>query len=208
MDLPAPPEAGPDDGPVGPERAAAGLPSSGPRPVRLPAVALRRLSARCAGQGREGIAALREAGRAAGRSLHDELDGGDAPGDLSLRRFWSDLRRAAGDRGYGAPEYEVLTADVARVVLRGSPESGEGPSPESSGDAEPRPAGACHFTAGWLAGVLAAVAEEEVGVVEVRCAAGDDGAGCRFLVGAPGTVEEVRHSLRRGASVEEALEGR
>lgn len=191
-------------------------PASAPRPatadtvrsdpddgVRLPAASLRRLSRLCGELGTAGIAAVRDAGRAAGRSLVEGLPAGEGAGEMELDRFWTELADAAESAGFGRVEYRVLESDVGEVELRGSPESrsgdGDGPGPEIG----------CHFAAGWIGGALSAAAGEPVGVLEVRCAAAGDAGACRFLVGPESRLQEVRTALRAGAgSLREALEDR
>lgn len=180
---------------------------SGPTPggdVRVPVDSLRRLSRLSGELGTGSVAVLREAGRAAGRALVDELPGREPSDELSLERFWEQLGRAADGRGFGRAEYSVVRDDVARVELTASPEAC--PPPEAVDGGEPRPG--CHFAAGWLGGALTAAAGEPVAVLEVECGAGDDDPSCRFLVGAEDRLEEIRASMAAGASVEEALEGR
>lgn len=188
---------------------ATGTPSAGPGrtsdgEVRMPADSLRRLSRLSGELGAGSVAVLREAGRAAGRTLFRELPGREPSDELSLERFWDQLGRAAAGRGYGRAEYEVVGDDVARVELLASPEAS--PPPETADGGEPRPG--CHFAAGWLGGALTAAAGEPVAVLEVACGAGDDEPACRFLVGREGRLEEIRASMAAGASVEEALEDR
>lgn len=171
--------------------------------VWLPAGAFSRLSGRCGELGAGSVAALREAGRRAGRALvdgpSDDPAGGGIAASQPLGRFWDQLRGAAGDRGFGLARYEVLADDVAGVDLRGSPEASV-----ARGEGLPRPG--CHFAAGWLGGALTAAAGEPVAVLEVRCAAETRSADCRFLVGPEGRLQRIRLALRGGLSVEEAVE--
>lgn len=168
--------------------------------VRLPAAALSLLSGRCGELGSGSVAALRDAGRTAGRELLAAMSGEGEPSGWPVGRFWAELRGAAEERGLGLADYEVLAPDVARVDLRGSPEASR---PSADG---PRPRPGCHFAAGWLGGALTAVAGEPVAVLEVDCAAGGEEAACRFLLGPEARLREVRVALRGGASLAEALE--
>ncbi|GEM_PF-1992631 len=171
--------------------------------IRLPADALRRLSRLCDELGTGSVAVLREAGRAAGRSLVATLPGSDAAPQLDVDRFWTGLGGAAEDAGYGRVEYRVLEADVGEVELRHSPEAG------ADGPGGGLPPGGCHFAAGWIGGALSAAAGEPVAVLEVQCAAEDDAAACRFLVGEESRLEEIRRTLRAGGrTVDEALADR
>lgn len=171
--------------------------------IRLPADALRRLSRLCDELGTGSIAVLREAGRAAGRTLVATLPASDGAPELGVDRFWAELGGAAEDAGYGRVGYRVLEADVGEVELRHSPEAG----PDGSGGG--LPPGGCHFAAGWIGGALSAAAGQPVAVMEVQCAAGDDATACRFLVGEESRLEEIRRTLRAGdRTVDEALEDR
>lgn len=192
MSEPSPPEPSDDS-------AGAARPSSR-REVCLPAGALSRLSGECGRLGAASVAALREAGRRAGAALVGVGDGDGVSPDLPLDRFWEELRGAAGERGFGAPRYDLLAGDVGEVELRGSPEAGTPGSPEA---AAARPG--CHFAAGWVGGALTAAAGDRVAVLEVRCAADPGAESCRFLVGPEGRLRRVRADLRGGRSVAEAL---
>lgn len=186
-------------------------PASAPRPdppgrartdpdedVRLPGESLRRLSRLCGELGSGSIAALRDAGRTAGRRLVEDLFDGGA-GEMALDRFWTELGEAAADAGFGRVEYRVVDQDVGQVQLTDSPEAGHA-------GAGGLPSQGCHFGCGWIGGALSAAAGEPVAVLEVECAAGGDGTCCRFLVGPERRLEEVRISLRSGAgSLAEAL---
>ncbi len=174
----------PDDAaPVSPDAAG---------DVRLPADSLRRLSCLCGELGTGSVAALREAGRAAGRALVETIAAGGGAAEMDAGRFWAELDGAAEDVGYGRVRYRVLEADVGEVELRASPEARP---PGSSDDFVRR---GCHFASGWIGGALSAAAGEPVAVLEVQCAADGDSAACRFLVGAEGRLEGIRRSLRAG----------
>lgn len=182
-----------------PDAAESVRPKTGDQ-VRLPAASLRRLSRLCGELGTGSIAALREAGRAAGRQLVETLPAGDGAAAMDVDRFWTELGRAAVDAGFGRPEYRVLEAGVAEVQLRDSPEARS----DGSGTVFARPG--CHFATGWIGGALSAAAGEPVAVLEVQCCPRGDADACRFLVGREGRLEEVRSSLRAGAgSLSEAL---
>lgn len=171
--------------------------------IRLPTESLWRLSRLCGELGPGSIAALREAGRAAGRRLVATLPPSDDASALGVERFWTELTGAADDAGFGRVVYRVLEADVGEVELRGSPEARAGGSP--TGFARR----GCHFASGWIGGALSAAAGQPVAVLEVQCAAEGDARTCRFLVGEESRLENIRSSLRAGAgTVGEALEDR
>lgn len=171
--------------------------------LRIPADSLRRLSRLCGEPGGGGVPAVREAGRTAGRRLIAGPGAEERHARLQLPRFWSELREAARERGWGDAAYRVLDDDLGEVTLRGSPEAAGGRPP-----AREAAAVGCHFAVGWIGGALSAAAGEPVAVLEVSCGADSEASRCRFLVGAEARLRGVLASLRDGASVEEALAGR
>lgn len=185
--------------PVGPPRADGD--------VRLPSDSLRRLSRLSRELGSGSVAVVREVGRSAGRELFDRLAGSVDAGGVDLDAFWSELRRAASERGFGRVRYRVLHPDLGQIELLDSPEAaGSDSDPAAQGRPEP-PRPGCHFAAGWIGGVLSAAAGEPVAVLEVRCAADGDAGSCLFLVGQEPRLERIRASLRAGAaSLEAAIE--
>lgn len=182
-----------------PDAVESTRPDAGDR-VRLPSASLRHLSRLCGELGTGSIAALREAGRTAGRGLVQTLPAGDGAAAMDVDRFWTELGRAAVDAGFGRPEYRVLEAGVGEVQLRASPEA------RSDGIGTAFARRGCHFATGWIGGALSAAAGEPVAVLEVQCSLGGDADACRFLVGRESRLEEVRSALRAGAgSLSEAL---
>lgn len=165
-------------------------PSGWPDALTLPRSAFEGLSSRLRGNGPSGTAALREAGRETGAALYGALEDG---ADLSPDEFWERTRRIAGLAGLGRPEYAVLAPGVGSVTLSRGPES------DRSGG------GACHFAAGWIAGLLSRAAGEPVAVLEVRCAALGSGEGCRFLVGSGARLRRIRRRLADGTPLPGAL---
>jgi hypothetical protein len=64
----------------------------------------------------------------------------------------------------------------------------------------------CHVTAGLLAGLLGRLADEHVAVMEIECRSrGDDQ--CRFLAGAPDTLQAVYDGATGGRDYREVLGG-
>jgi hypothetical protein len=62
----------------------------------------------------------------------------------------------------------------------------------------------CFFTTGLLANLLGRAAGSEIAVLEIECrSCGDEH--CRFLFGAPETLEAVYSRLRSGESIESSL---
>ena len=166
--------------------------------VRLPSRFFADLSRRCGRAGPEAAGALREAGRALGGQLVEELPRREHPDRASPDAFWEIAAEVLSEHGLGDLDMEVKTPSVAELRLRGGP--------EAAGEGEESPAGgACPLATGIVAGVLTAAADEPVAVLEVACAADGDEA-CRWLAGSRETLEGVRGALREGASVREALE--
>lgn len=166
--------------------------------VRLPSRFFADLSRRCGRAGPEAAGALREAGRALGGRLVEELPRRERPDRASPDAFWDAAAEVLSDRGLGDLDMEVRTPSAAELRLDGGPEA-TWPGEESPSG------GGCPLATGLLAGVLTAAAEEPVAVLEVACAADGDEA-CRWLAGSPETLEGIRSALEAGASVREALE--
>lgn len=64
----------------------------------------------------------------------------------------------------------------------------------------------CHVTAGMLAGLLGRLAGEHVAVMEIECRSRGD-AECRFLAGAPDTLQAVYDGATAGRDYREVLGG-
>lgn len=160
--------------------------------MSLPGPAFRALTAALRKGGPAGTSALREAGREVGGAFFRALEGG---GELPPQAFWERVGEMSGPAGLGRPDYAVLSPGVGSVTLTRGAELGRDDG------------GACHFAAGWIAGLLTGAAGEPVAVLEVRCAALAPGDGCRFLVGSPARLREIRRGLSDGRPLLRALAG-
>lgn len=174
--------------------------------VRLPSGFLASLSDRCRRAGPAATSALREAGRELGERLVRELPDRHDPADASPGAFWDAAAGLLADRGLGELEIEIRTASLAELRLASGPEAIDdavGGDGNTGGGDDEVVRGSYPFTTGLLAGVLTAAADAPVAVLEVTCPG--DGHG-RWLAGRQPALEEVRGSLKDGASVREALE--
>jgi predicted hydrocarbon binding protein len=153
--------------------------------------------------GDQAAPALQEAGFAAGDELYEawtgwlaERTGVSDPGDLDAARLGELLGAFFTSLGWGHLQVERLGA--ALVV-------------DASEWAEADPtAGAvvpsCHLTAGVLAGLLGRLADQHVAVMEIECRTRGD-ATCRFLAGAPETLQAVYDALTEGRDYRSVLGG-
>jgi hypothetical protein len=62
----------------------------------------------------------------------------------------------------------------------------------------------CYFTTGLLANLLGQAADAEIAVLEVECRSRGDER-CRFLFGAPVTLDELYGRLRSGEPVDQSI---
>jgi len=74
---------------------------------------------------------------------------------------------------------------------------------ESSGDGEAE-IPSCHVTTGMMAAFLGRLADDVVAVMEVECRSRGDSA-CRFLIGAPETLQAVFEGMSQGTDYEAVL---
>ncbi|MGH7469481.1 MAG: V4R domain-containing protein [Longimicrobiales bacterium] len=180
-------------------------PGSRPAELALPVSSLAALRAALADEvGADAAAnALRAAGYAAGDGMFTALtqpfggDGEAGPGfdSVSANTFWRRLSELFSTRGWGTLAHEPVHPGVG--VLQTSNWV------EVELDSATRPS--CYFTTGLLANLLGHAAEAEIAVLEVECRSRGD-ARCRFLFGAPVTLEALYGRLRAGESVDESIE--
>jgi predicted hydrocarbon binding protein len=143
--------------------------------------------------------ALRAAGYAAGDALFTTLTQpfgeGDGIGDVSAGVFWRRLSQLFSTRGWGTLNHSQAHPGVGALETTNWVEAVPGSAP--------RPA--CFFTTGLLANLLGRSAGENVAVLEVECrSTGDER--CRFLFGAPETLESLYGRLRTGETVDRSIE--
>lgn len=164
--------------------------------IRFPKAALHALVDAAGRSGEPAVAAVREAGRAAGEDLARRLAAVLPLDDVDTTDFWSAVNSETGARGLGTYEWESSLGGHAEVVVHDAPDAAGG-----GGQVERRPA---PFTEGLLEGLLGTTAGEPVAAV---CAPADGSSAPRFLVGSPTALRHVRARLARGADLERALEG-
>jgi hypothetical protein len=147
--------------------------------------------------------AMQEAGYAAGEDLYDawtrwlsERTGVADPADLDASHLGNLVSRFFKDLGWGHLRVERLGAALAV---------------DSDDWAEADPAASafapgCHITAGVLAGFLGRLADQHVAVLEIECRTRGD-AHCRFLAGAPETLQAVYDAANAGEDYRAVLGG-
>jgi uncharacterized protein len=141
--------------------------------------------------------ALREAGYAAGDALFGMLAGPAAgdPGNVPAERFWADLSRLFGSRGWGQLSFRALHEGVGALEAADWVEARTDSSTEQP---------SCHFSTGVLANILGRVADAEVAVLEVECRSRGDQR-CRFLFGGADAVYRVYDQMSAGAPPDQAV---
>ncbi len=148
--------------------------------------------------------ALRAAGYSAGDALYTALtqpfasssdSSKDGLGDISADAFWRRLSQLFSTRGWGTLSHTAAHPGVGALDTTNWVEA----VPES----EPRPS--CFFTTGLLANLLGRAAGENLAVLEVECRSVGH-ARCRFLFGAPVTLDTLYGRLRTGEPVDRSIE--
>lgn len=149
-------------------------------------------------------AALQEAGYAAGDELYDgfigwlaQRTGVQDPADLDARHLDDLLRDFFHGLGWGHLRLERLGMDGLSI------------DSDDWAEADPQAnafAPACHVTAGLLAGFLGRLADQNVAVMEIECRSRNDPR-CRFLAGAPETLQAVYDAVSAGQDYRDVLTG-
>ncbi len=142
------------------------------------------------------VHALHSAGYAAGAAAAPAVASGSSEASaLGEDAFWAKLSQFFGQRGWGSlrharrhPAVGVLSSeDWAEAV------PGDG-GPEAS----------CHFSAGFLSGILTELAGGPVAVLEVGCrSCGGDA--CQFVFGSEGAIHELYGRLLETDDLDGAL---
>jgi hypothetical protein len=141
---------------------------------------------------------LQSAGVAAGNAFHELLlrGAGDGnPGDWGESAFWRRFGELFERRGWGRIANETVHPGVGALDAFDWVES----NPDVGAN---RPS--CFFSAGLLANLIGRICNDEVAVLEVECRSRGDSR-CRFLYGAPVTLDTLYGHLRTGAPVNESL---
>ena len=186
--------------------------NSRPSELALPVAALAAIRKELAAAvgGDTAARALRSAGNAAGDAFFRSLAHGfgntagtDDPERAAREQlsavdqaaFWRRFGELFAQRGWGhlslSPVHPGVAALDAADWVEADPEA-----------AASRPG--CFFTTGLLASVLGHVAGDDVAVLEVECRSHGD-ARCRFVFGAPATLDSLFRALQDGRGLEDSL---
>jgi hypothetical protein len=143
------------------------------------------------------VHALHHAGYAAGAAAAGSFTGngeGD-PGSLGEDAFWSRLSEFFGRRGWGKIQHERRHRAVGILASTDWAEAAD-----SAGG----PEASCHFSTGFLSGILSELAGGPVAVLEVECRM-RGAAACRFAFGSEGAVHELYGRLLDDVDLDGAL---
>ena len=147
--------------------------------------------------------ALRAAGYAAGDGLFTALTQPFISGSadhqpdvstLNANTFWKRLSQLFSTRGWGTLSHHAVHEGVGALDSTNWVECVE--------DSATRPS--CFFTTGLLANLIGRAAGAQIAVLEVECRSRGDQR-CRFLFGAPETLNSVYGLMRSGDSADESL---
>jgi len=152
--------------------------------------------------GLQSAAYLQEAGVASGEQVFAAFTnwlkasyGLDQPANLDVQHLGAILDKFFRESGWGP--LAVTNISPAAVALDSSDWSEAGPAGSAQYPS-------CHFTSGMLADFLSRMSGGLVGVMEVECKSRGD-ARCRFLAGAPETLETVYGAITQGETYRQAL---
>jgi hypothetical protein len=143
------------------------------------------------------VHALHHAGFAAGVAAAASLAGGQEgdPRALGQDVFWSRFSEFFDKRGWGKLRHEQRHRAVGILSSADWAEaSGTEGGPEAS----------CHFTTGFLSGILSELAGGPVAVLEVGCRMRGESA-CQFAFGSEGAIHELYGRLMDDADLDGAL---
>ena len=152
--------------------------------------------------GAQAAAWLQEAGFAGGEALNEayaewlvERYAVSRPAVLDVRHLGETLSSFFQEYGWGSVQLTPLTSAVIAVDSTDWWEA-----ETAAGATYP----SCHLSAGLLAEFLSRVSETSLGVMEVECRSRGDGR-CRFLAGAPETLQIVYERMAEGTGYLPAL---
>ena len=143
------------------------------------------------------VHALHHAGYAAGVVAAAALapNGEGGAGSLGQDAFWSKLSDFFGKRGWGTLRHERRHRAVGFLSSADWAEASDGRGgPEAS----------CHFSTGFLSGILSELAGGPVAVLEVGCRM-RGGSACQFAFGSEGAIHELYGRLLDDAVLDDAL---
>jgi hypothetical protein len=166
-----------------------------PREIAIPASAFGSLRAHLEKEAGAlpTVHALHHAGYAAGAAAAPALAGGDS-GALGEAAFWTRLTDFFGKRGWGSLRHAQPHKAVGLLT------SGDWAEATGEGGAD----ASCHFSAGFLSGLLTELAGGPVAVLEVGCRS-RGGDSCQFVFGSEGAIHELYGRLLESADLDAAL---
>jgi predicted hydrocarbon binding protein len=145
---------------------------------------------------RVGAQALQEAGYAAGEGTYAAFTGWlpanagvDDPRELAAPRLAEILSKFFSSLGWGNVEVSQVGESAFAVDSSDWAEAQPGAGLQYPG---------CYFTAGLLADFMSRIADASLAVMEVECRSRGD-ARCRWLVGAPETLQQLYQHMAQGA---------
>lgn len=167
-----------------------------PREIAIPATAFGTLRAHLEKEAGPlpAVHALHHAGYAAGSAAAPALAWGD-PDALGEAAFWTRLAEFFGKRGWGALKH---ARPHAAVGLLTSPDWAEASDGDGGLEAS------CHFSAGFLSGLLTELAGGPVAVLEVGCRS-RGAESCQFAFGSEGAIHELYGRLLENHDLDAAL---
>jgi len=170
--------------------------STAPREIAIPATAFVSLRAHLEKEAGPlpTVHALHHAGYAAGAAAAPVLAVPDAAA-MGEDAFWTRLSDFFGKRGWGSLRH----ARAHRAVgLLTSPDWAEASAGDGGSEAS------CHFSAGFLSGLLTELAGGPVAVLEVGCRS-RGGDTCQFVFGSEGAIHELYGKLLEDDNLDAAL---
>lgn len=169
-----------------------------PREIAIPATAFGSLRAHLEKEAGAlpTVHALHHAGYAAGAAAAPALASnlGEA-GTIGEDAFWAKVADFFGKRGWGSLRHARAHAAVGLLTSTDWAES-------TSGDGGPD--ASCHFSAGFLSGLLTELAGGPVAVLEVACRS-RGGPACQFVFGSEGAIHELYGRLLEDDNLDGAL---
>lgn len=142
------------------------------------------------------VHALHYAGFAAGAAAAPVVALGSADaGALGEVAFWAKLANFFSQRGWGSLRH---ARPHAAVGLLSSDDWAEATAGDGGPDAS------CHFSAGFLSGILTELAGGPVAVLEVGCRS-RGGDACQFVFGSEGAIHELYGRLLESDDLDGAL---
>lgn len=143
---------------------------------------------------------LQEMGYAAGEALHSAFAawlrteaGVDHPSELAADALETRLSGFLVETGWGPVQLERLSTAVLAIDASDPPEADPAAGYESP---------SCYLMCGLLADLLGRASGTTVAVMEVECRS-QRADRCRFLVGAPGTLDRIYEHMVHGGAYSE-----